>query len=182
MTIRSLRTASMLLCALPLTWTACGGSDAPETTPEATPEIAPQPGGSADTARSGGAPAAAAAPAFSDTEWRLLALEPSDGDPIEPAPSAVPTIQFNSTAGADGVLRTAGFAGCNFFISDYTPGDGGSLTLPAPVSMTQMACDESIMKLETAVMKALAGATGYSLDGGELTIRGSYGSLRFGGG
>jgi heat shock protein HslJ len=194
MTIRSLRTASMLLCVLPLIWTACGGSDAPEGTPKTTPEITPQPGGSADAARSGGAPAPAptptpetafrAAPAFTDTEWRLVALEPNDGDAITPntVAGAVPSLQFNAKPSPDGMLRVVGFGGCNKFIGDYTAGDDGSLSLPAPLVMTQAACADPIQKLETALMKSLAGASDYSLEDDELTIRSEEGSLRFSGG
>jgi heat shock protein HslJ len=173
MTFRSLRIASTLLCTLPLIWTACGGSDTPESTaPDtATPAaVAPAPS------------AATAAPEFTDTEWKLVAFERADGNAVSPDPTAVPTIRFNSRVSQDGATRMVGFGGCNPFFGDYTSDDDRSLSMPAPLGMTQVACPDPISSLETAVMKSLAGATSYSLDNGELTIHSTNGSLRFGGG
>jgi heat shock protein HslJ len=166
----------MLLCSLPLILTACGGSDAPETTPTAGTSAEAAPTAEVPT------PAAAAASAFTETKWELVAIHPNDGDAITPDPGAVPTLEFNAELSADGVLRVVGFSGCNHFFGDYTTGADGSLSLPAPVGMTKVACAEPIQALETALLKSLAGASGYSLENGVLTIRSENGSLHFEGG
>jgi len=175
MMIRSLRIATTLLCTLPLIWTACGGSDAPEK-PAPTEENAP-----AAEAPPAASPAAAA-PSFADVEWKLVAIEPTDGDAMTPDPEAVPTLQFSSQPGPNGVLRVIGFGGCNRFFGDYSAGDDGSLSLPETLGMTNMACPEPALTVEATLMKTLAGATGYVFDDGNLTIRGENGSLRFSGG
>jgi heat shock protein HslJ len=176
MTIRPLQIASTLLCALPLIWTACGGSD--------TPEAAPPPPGSAKEAAAQ-APATAEAPAavaeatFADIEWTLVAI---GGDAIDAPDGAVPTLLFNSQTDATGGRRMIGFSGCNRFFGDYNAGDDGSLSVGEPLGMTQAACPEPGQSLETALMKSLAGASRYSLDDDELTIESENGSLRLSGG
>jgi len=186
MTIRSLRIAATLLCTLPLVWTACGGSDTPEDTKPApsaaaTPSAA-EPTPPAAQAAPAEAPAAVATPEFAGTEWVLVAIEPDGGDAVTPDTTAVPMLQFNDTAGPDGVMRLTGFGGCNPFIGDYTAGDDGSLSFGEPLGMTQATCPDPIQSVESSLMKTLAGASSYSLEGGELTIRGENGSARFGGG
>ena len=182
MTIRSLRIASTLLCALPLIWTACGGSDAPEDAPpaEATPEAAaaaPAPAATPATT-----PATAAAPAFADIAWTLVAVEPSDGDTMVPDPQAVLMLTFLSKPGPDGSLRVFGVSGCSRFVTSYTTGNNSSLAIVLDPAATQSNCPEPSRSLWAAVTKSLAGASGYSIDEGELTIRGENGSLRFSGG
>lgn len=173
MTLRPLRIASLLLCALTVGLLACGGSDTPDAAP---PAGEPAEGAAPET------PTAATAPGFTDTEWKLMALEPSGGDAVTPGSDAVPTLQFNSKPSPDGVLRMIGFGGCNRFFGDFSASDAGSLSLPSPLGSTRMACPEPIMGLETALMQALAGASGYELDGDELTITYAGGVLRFSGG
>ena len=179
MTIRPLRIAATLSCALPLIWTACGGSDSPDAAPPPERPAAEAPTAAAPAAA---APTAPTAPKFAETEWKLVALEPSRAEAIVPVTGAVPTLRFGILAGPDGVLRMVGYSGCNRFFGDYTAGDDGSLSLSEPLGMTEMACPEPVMDLETTLMEALANASGYSLDGAELTIRFAGGSLRFSGG
>lgn len=178
MTLRSLRIATTLLCTLPLIWTACGGSDDPEKAGPVTATPAAEEPPATDAAT----PSAAAAPAFADTEWQLVALESAEGAAMTPDPEAVPTLQFNAQPGPNGVLRVIGFSGCNRFFGDYSAGDDGRLSLPEMLGMTRMACPEPAQSLQAALMKALAGATGYTLAGGELIIQGTNGSLRLRGG
>jgi len=173
MTVGPTRIASLLLCALPLLIAACGGDDTP--TPETAPSDPP-----AETAPA--APEAAATPGFADTEWTLVALEPSGGAAVTPGADAVPTLQFNAKPSPDGVQRLIGFGGCNRFFGAYEAGDDGHLSLPAPLGSTRMACPEPIMGLETQLMQALASVSGYSQDGDELTITYAGGTLRFSGG
>ena len=173
MTTRSLRIASTLLCALPLIWTACGGSDTPEEAPPAASSSKAAPAAEAP------APAAAEEPEFANTEWKLVAL---DGNAISAAPNAVPTLQFSSAEGVTGELPMIGFSGCNNFFGNYIAGDDGSLSMLAPSGMTRKACPEPLQSIEADLMQLLEAATGYSIEDGELTIRSENGSLRFSGG
>ena len=177
MTFRSFRIASTLLCALPLIWTACDSSDTPESSAPYTSKSSQAPGTEAPTPKP--IPTAAATPQLADTEWKLIAL---GGDAISATPDTVPTVQFTSAQGATGQLPMIGFSGCNNFFGNYTSDGDSSLSIPEPLGMTKRACDEPIQTLETALMKSLAGASSYSLDGRELTIESQNGTLRFSGG
>jgi heat shock protein HslJ len=183
MTRRFARNTTTLLCTLSLAWTACGGSDdKPAATPAEDPAAAaraakPPPPRAAAAA----APAAATyKPELTQIEWQLVAIEPADGARIEPADDAVPNVRFNSAATAAGVRRVVGFSGCNRFIGDYELGDDGSLGFPKTLAATQMACPEALMGLEASFTKALSEATGYAVEGDQLTITFPDGSLRFG--
>jgi heat shock protein HslJ len=75
--------------------------------------------------------------------------------------------------------RMAGSTGCNFYSFTYTA-DGQALTLaePGPV-MTLMACPEPLMQQETDFLRVMSAVTGYTLDGGQLTLTGAEGVLVF---
>jgi len=183
MTIRSLRIASTLLCALPLILAACGDSETPKTATPDPSQGAPPSAANAPARTPAAAPATApktpSGPEFAEIDWKLVAIEPSRGDAITPDSAATPTLRFNAEPGADGVLRVVGFSGCNQFIGNYSTDSHGSLSMPAPIAMTKVACPDPIKEVENALMMSLGSAASYSIDADELTIRGEGGSLRF---
>lgn len=99
------------------------------------------------------------APALSLTsgEWTLTSLGGEAA--LDGAPATL-------TFGADGTAF--GSAGCNTFNLPYTV-DGESLTFGSSV-LTLMACEESIMTQESALMSALAAATAYRIEGNQFVI------------
>ena len=71
-----------------------------------------------------------------------------------------------------------GSAGCNSFAGSYSAGDDGSLTIEAG-GMTQMACEEPLMRVDAAYVAALGEVgsftvtdqgTGLLLEGAETTL------------
>lgn len=60
---------------------------------------------------------------------------------------------------------------CNHYGGTYTIGDGGALTI-VPGAMTEMACEEPLMSLESAFIAALAKVSGYRFDGDALVLVG----------
>lgn len=76
-----------------------------------------------------------------------------------------PTILF----GGDGTV--SGFTGCNTFSGTYAL-DGATLSF-GPLATTKMACADPTMFVESAFLAAMAGLTGWSLDGeGRLALDG----------
>ncbi|MGH2539066.1 MAG: META domain-containing protein [Actinomycetota bacterium] len=82
------------------------------------------------------------------------------------------TIRF----GHDGAV--GGSTACNTFGGDYTAGDDGALSIE-PGAMTQIACEEPLMRLEAAYTAALAEVASFEvidegaglvLSGGETTL------------
>lgn len=70
-----------------------------------------------------------------------------------------------------------GTSGCNTYGGSYEA-DDGSISLGA-MSMTEMACDEPLMALESAYLDALAGATGYQIGDAGLVLAGGQVALTF---
>lgn len=76
-----------------------------------------------------------------------------------------PTVTF----GGDGTV--SGSAGCNTFNGTYVL-DGATITF-GPLTTTKMACADPTMFVESAFLAAMAGVTGWSLDGaGRLVLDG----------
>lgn len=76
-----------------------------------------------------------------------------------------PTLTF----GGDGTV--SGSAGCNTFSGTYAL-DGGDLSF-GPLATTKMGCADPTMFVESAFLAAMAGVTGWSLDGaGRLLLDG----------
>lgn len=76
-----------------------------------------------------------------------------------------PTLAF----GGDGTV--SGSAGCNTFSGTYAL-DGTTLSF-GPLATTKMACADPTMFVESAFLAAVAGVTGWSLDGaGRLVLAG----------
>lgn len=80
----------------------------------------------------------------------------------EPSGEARGTIRFD-----DGELGGSAF--CNMFGGTYEAGDDGSMTLTLG-AMTEMACEEPAMSLETAFVEALGAVTGYEVGDDTLTL------------
>jgi heat shock protein HslJ len=73
--------------------------------------------------------------------------------------------------------RAGGRAACNSYSGGYTV-VGDALSFEA-FAVTEMACEEPLMALETAYLTALAKVTGYSVDAGVLVLTGGPGDLTF---
>lgn len=70
-----------------------------------------------------------------------------------------------------------GTAFCNHYGGTYTLGDDGAITIE-PGAMTEMACEEPLMSLESAFIAALGEVTSYRFDGDALVLAGDV-ELRF---
>ena len=84
------------------------------------------------------------------------------GAPVPLVPRAVPTLDFD----ADG-HTFGGSTGCNSYGGEYVL-DGG-ITF-GPMSMTEMACEEPLMRQETNVLRIFEEASFFSVKEGVLTI------------
>jgi heat shock protein HslJ len=102
--------------------------------------------------------------------WRL------DDPSIAALADDVPDTAVVSLEFADGSV--SGRSACNSYFGDYTADDDGSMSFGA-LGGTEMACEEPLMALEAAYLSALGEVTGFSLDGGALTLRGGEAPLTF---
>ena len=104
-----------------------------------------------------------------DRDWQLAA----QGEPAAPigAVAHPPTLRLDSKE-----VRASGFAGCNRFSGAYQLA-GARLAFGALVS-TRMACEHG-MGVEGRYLDALGRVTGWSVESGELVLRGSGAALRF---
>lgn len=104
-------------------------------------------------------PSAAVETDMAGTTWALEELGGAVLVDVEP------TLTF----GGDGTV--SGSAGCNTFSGTYALEDA-SLTF-GPLAATKMACADPTMFVESAFLAAMAGVTGWSLDGaGRLVLEG----------
>jgi heat shock protein HslJ len=101
--------------------------------------------------------------------WMLISYGSPDS-PITPLPETPVTVAFSGQG-------VSGTAGCNTFSGAFNYNDG--LLTIAPLVSTLMACEESVMSQETAVMTALQAATSYELVDGQLRIAYPDGMLVF---
>jgi heat shock protein HslJ len=91
---------------------------------------------------------------------------------VDDAPAdARVTIRFD-----DG--EVGGSAGCNLYGGTYTRGEGDAIAIEVG-SMTEMACDEPLMALDTAFVGALGEVAAYRLDDDALTLDGGDDTLTF---
>lgn len=74
--------------------------------------------------------------------------------------------ELTAVFGEDGSL--SGNSGCNTFNGTYTL-EGEALTV-GPLATTKMACEEPAMSQETQFLAALQGATGYRVEGANVTL------------
>jgi heat shock protein HslJ len=107
--------------------------------------------------------------AIADRDWALAAL----GDPPVSigATSHAPTIRLDSKE-----TRASGFAGCNRFSGSYELA-GARLSF-GPLLSTKMACEHG-MDVEQRYLDALGRADSWSVQNGELVLRGRGAALRF---
>jgi putative lipoprotein len=105
-------------------------------------------------------PEPASAGDLAGTSWTLVSI---GGTPV--VEGSRPDVTF----GADG--QASGSTGCNSMSGTYAT-DGAALTFGA-MAMTRMACEESLMTQETAVLEALAAVSGWEIDSeGRLHLTG----------
>ncbi len=90
---------------------------------------------------------------------------------VSDPPQAVVTLEF-----ADG--QAGGRAACNSYGGAYQAGDDGSLSFEM-FAVTEMACDEPLMALESAYLAALGQVTGFGVEG-NLALTGGDVALKFG--
>jgi heat shock protein HslJ len=104
-----------------------------------------------------------------DRDWALAAL----GEPAAPIGPAAhpPTLRLDSKEG-----RASGFAGCNRFSGGYEL--AGNRVVFGPLMSTKMACERG-MDVESRYLEALGKVNAWSVDAGELVLRGGGAVLRF---
>jgi heat shock protein HslJ len=104
-----------------------------------------------------------------DGSW-VLVEGSHDGQPIAPPAGSSVTLNIDGT-------EIGGTSACNHY-GGTMERDGGSITIGA-LSMTEMACDEPIMALESAYLAALASVTAATRAGDTLTLTGPGTELAF---
>jgi heat shock protein HslJ len=106
---------------------------------------------------------------LADRDWALVAL----GDPPAPigATAHPPTLRLDSKD-----TRASGFAGCNRFSGSFELA-GARLTF-GPLLSTKMACERG-MDVEQRYLDALGKVDAWSVESGELVLRGGGAALRF---
>ncbi|GAB4477292.1 MAG: hypothetical protein Kow00124_20300 [Anaerolineae bacterium] len=105
---------------------------------------------------------AAGAADLAGTNWALVTL---NGEAL--APDTEITLTFEV---ADGEARIGGTGGCNSYGGNYEQ-SGSALTF-RDVFSTLMACEGPVMDQELSYFNALAGVTGFSLEGETLRLTG----------
>jgi putative lipoprotein len=97
-------------------------------------------------------------PDLTGTEWHVIAVR---GEAVEVAP--LPEIAFFEEG------RFAAWAGCNRFSGGYSR-DGASITVPATVAATMMACPPPLDTLEREMIDAMIAAAGLAFEGTSLVL------------
>jgi putative lipoprotein len=97
-------------------------------------------------------------PDLTGTDWHVLEIR---GDAVTVDP--LPEVSFFEEG------SFAAWAGCNRFRGGYTR-DGASITVPAAVAGTMMACPAPFDTLERGMIDAMISATGLALDGTTLVL------------
>ncbi|MSS85159.1 META domain-containing protein [Actinomycetaceae bacterium WB03_NA08] len=105
--------------------------------------------------------------------WTLQSGKGPDGDI-----AIVSTNPITLDIDADGTIT--GSSGCNNLMSSMEVSENGAVTLPeAGGALTLMACEEPVMKAESAFMQTLDGVTKGSIKGSLMTLEGDNGTLVF---
>lgn len=110
-------------------------------------------------------------PGLAGTLWNLVGYG-QPGALTRPLTEALATLDIDAG-------RMTGSTGCNHYAYNYTA-DGQALKFsePGPV-ITLMACPEPLMQQEADFLKVMSAVTGYTLEGGHLTLTGADGVLVF---
>lgn len=117
--------------------------------------------------------------ALTSAEWMLMAIEPAEGETIEPDPANNPILSFTNVDNDDETRLFTGHGGCNRYTGGYIAGDDRRLSIPSPIATTRMACPERIMDIEMALLQMLEGARSYEIRARGLAITCETGTLRF---
>jgi heat shock protein HslJ len=105
-------------------------------------------------------PEPTAAADLAGTSWTLVSV---GGNPVVEVSGAGLTFDEGG--------NVSGSTGCNQVNGAYAV-DGAALTF-GPLATTRMACEDNLMAQETAVLEALAGVSGWEIDGeGRLHLTG----------
>jgi len=104
-----------------------------------------------------------AADSLDQTKWALTSI---NGEAVPDGISA--TMAFDNG-------QVSGSAGCNHYGGSYKA-EGSTVTFSETVS-TLMACEESMMEVESAFMAVLQGSASFVMAGQTLTLTGADGSL-----
>jgi len=105
---------------------------------------------------------------LANTYWTLAAYY--DGTTMQSVlPGTLLTTNFDSSGGV------SGSGGCNTYTANYNV-NGSSLTISAPLA-TGKACTPEINAQEQAFFAAMASATSYNIEAGQLYITGSSGTV-----
>lgn len=138
-------------------------------------------GGDEQPAEEAEAPAAPAAVGLPDRivgEWRLVVIDMNDGEDVMPVADAVPTLTLSAEATPTGSRGLSGFGGCNRLTGSYDAGTTGRFSMPQPPAMTQMACDDARMRVESVLGMALESARTYAMEDDRLEIAFGGGTIR----
>ena len=97
--------------------------------------------------------------ALAGGEWAVFEI---NGAAI--VPGSKPTITFEEG-------RVFGAGSCNRFMGGYTVSPDGVKLEMSQMASTMMACPDPLMQQEGAFLKTLGEVTGYSVNGGVLTLK-----------
>jgi heat shock protein HslJ len=100
--------------------------------------------------------------------WTVTGFNNGNQAVVSPEAGTEMTAEF----GEDGTLTGSG--GCNTYNGSWTLTDA-TLAI-GPLASTKMACEEAVMTQETQFLTALGGATGYRVEGANITLTSADGS------
>jgi heat shock protein HslJ len=109
------------------------------------------------------------AASLTGTSWQLTGYNNGQGAVV----SVTAGVEATAVFAEDGTL--SGSAGCNRYSTSFAA-EAGALSI-GPIVSTMMACADEVMRQETAFLAALDSATAYTIEGEQLALRDSDGSL-----
>ncbi len=111
-----------------------------------------------------------------NVRWSLASI---DGQALPEGVSAQAIFTPAESPAAQGPENSInGNAGCNTFFGTYNLA-GDMLSIPGPIGLTRMMCEEPVMQIEQAFLKGLENAESYHINGNQLVISTITGSLLF---
>lgn len=124
-------------------------------------------GSAGDAGSAAASPEPSTAPELSGTSWVLSSYGDASGSQVDSV--ATGTVNFGAN------LALSGSTGCNQFAGTYTQ-SGWELTLN-PGATTMMGCPGAVGDQETAVLAAMPKVTTFALQGSDLALADSQGSV-----